>query len=69
MTEQCKLTPSRHAEDQMVERGISVREMLEAINKGVKRLIGRKILSLYKKLEVVYKLKPCHYFVITTYWR
>ncbi len=61
--------PSRHAEYQMIERGISVKEMFETINKGVKRFVGRKILALYKKIEIVYKSKPCHYFVITTYRR
>ena len=61
--------PSRHAEHQMIDRGISVKEMFETINKGVRRLVGRKILALHKKIEVVYKSKPCHYFVITTYRR
>lgn len=59
--------PSRHAEYQMIERGISVKEMLETINKGVKRFVGRKILALHKEIEVVYKSKLGHYFVITTY--
>ncbi|MBU2565066.1 MAG: DUF4258 domain-containing protein [Candidatus Thermoplasmatota archaeon] len=59
--------PSRHAEYQMIERGISVKEMLETLDKGVKRIVGRKVLSLQKKIEVVYKSKPGHYFVITTY--
>ncbi|MBU4190597.1 MAG: DUF4258 domain-containing protein [Candidatus Thermoplasmatota archaeon] len=59
--------PSRHAEYQMIEKGISVKEMLETLDKGVKRIVGRKVLSLQKKIEVVYKSKPGHYFVITTY--
>lgn len=61
--------PSRHAEHQMIERGISVKEMLETLDKGVKRIVGRKVLSLQKKIEVVYKSKPGHYFIITTYRR
>lgn len=69
MLSKCGLMPSRHVEYQMIERGISVKEMLETLDKGVKRIVGRKILALYKKIEIVYKSKPCHYFVITTYRR
>lgn len=67
MLSKCGLMPSRHAEYQMIEKGISVKEMLETLDKGVKRIVGRKVLSLQKKIEVVYKSKPGHYFVITTY--
>lgn len=67
MIGKCRLMPSRHAEYQMIERGISVKEMLETLNKGVKRLVSKKILALHKKIEVVYKSKPCHYFIITAY--
>lgn len=63
----CTFSPSKHTKDQMIYRGISKEELIEAILKGAKRLQGKKIIALYKKIEVVYVQKPCHYFVITTY--
>lgn len=60
---------SRHTKDQMVLRGISKGEIIDAVLKGAKRLRGRKIIGLYGKVEVVFLKKPCHYFIITAYWR
>jgi hypothetical protein len=65
----CEFQPSIHAKDQMVIRGISKKEATGCILKGAKRLQGKKIVALFGKLEVVFIKKPCHYFVITTYWR
>ena len=65
----CELQPSKHAKDQMVLRGISKKEILDCILKGAKRLKGAKIIGLFGNLEVVFLKKPCHYFIITTYWR
>ncbi len=53
----------------MIVRGISKKEIVDCILKGAKRLQGKKIISIYGKLEVVSMTKPCHYFVITAYWR
>lgn len=64
----CEFQPTKHAKGQMIERGISKREILEAITKGAKRRQERKIISKYRKIEVVFIQRPCHYFVITTYW-
>ena len=69
MTERCTLRPTKHAKNQMVKRGISKDEILEAILKGAKKIDGMKIVALFRKLEVVYIQKPCQYFVITPYWR
>lgn len=69
MAKRCALRPTKHAKDQMVRRGISKEEILEAILKGAKKINGRKIITLFRKLEVVYIQKPCQYFVITPYWR
>ncbi|MBU2559606.1 DUF4258 domain-containing protein [archaeon] len=65
----CEFQPSFHAKDQMVIRGVSKKEVKDCILKGAKRLQGKKIVALFGKLEVVFIQKPCHYFVITTYWR
>ncbi len=66
---QCEFQPSKHAKDQMVIRGISQKEIMDCIQKGAKKLQGKKILGVFGKLEVVFLMKPCHYFVITAYWR
>ncbi len=66
-TIRCSFNPSYHAKDQMIERGISKEELIEVIQRGAKRIYGSKIISALKKMEVVYKQQPCHYFVITLY--
>ncbi|UZE92123.1 MAG: DUF4258 domain-containing protein [Methanosarcinales archaeon] len=66
---QCEFQPSKHAKDQMVLRGISKREVLNCILKGAKRLQEKKIVGIFGKLEVVFQKRPCHYYIITTYWR
>jgi len=53
----------------MIFRGVSKKEIMDCILKGAKRLYGKKIISVFGKLEVVFFKKPCHYFVITAYWR
>ncbi|UCE37536.1 MAG: DUF4258 domain-containing protein [Thermoplasmata archaeon] len=64
---ECKIRPTRHAQDMMIERGVSKREMVETINKGAKKLRKKKIVSFHRNIEVVYKKKPCHLFIITVY--
>ncbi|ATZ61449.2 MAG: DUF4258 domain-containing protein [Methanosarcinales archaeon Met12] len=66
---QCEFQPSKHAKSQMVLRGISKREVLDCILKGAKRLQGKKVIGIFGKLEVVFWKRPCHYYIITTYWR
>ena len=57
---------SRHAREQMVERGISEREVEECIKRGAKRLQTRdKILSEYRYYAAVYKKADDTCFVIT----
>ncbi len=60
---------SRHAEDRMVERGISRTDAVEAITKGAKRMRGPKVFSQLRGIEVVYVQKPCNQLVITIYRR
>ena len=60
---------SRHAEDRMIERGISRREAVEAISKGAKRRRGHKVFSQLRGIEVVYEARPCNQLVITIYRR
>lgn len=65
----CKVRPSEHTIKRMVERGISRTEVSETVNKGAKRVSGKKIISRYGKLEAVYVQRPCNQFVITVYWK
>jgi len=57
---------SKHAREQMIERGISEREVEEGIRCGAKRLQQpNKILSEYRYYVVVYKKINNTCFVIT----
>ena len=47
---------SKHAREQMVERGISEKEISNAINRGSKRTQDGKIVAAYMYFEVVYKM-------------
>lgn len=49
----------------MVERGISEKEVEEAIRKGRKRLQDDKIISAYSYFEVAYKKINNENYVIT----
>lgn len=57
---------SKHAREQMVARGISEKEIGEAIKRGSKELQKpNKILSYYKYFCVVYKKIENDLYVIT----
>ena len=49
----------------MVERGISEKEVSNAINKGSKRTQDGKIVTAYMYFEVVYKMIGDDAYVIT----
>ncbi len=65
----CAFRPTRHMKNMMLERGLSKKEIMDAILKGAKRAKGKKITSLFKRIEVVFIKVICNYFVITSYWR
>ena len=57
---------SKHARDKMAARGISEKEVHEAIERGSKHLQNpNKIISDYKFFSVVYKKLGNNIFVIT----
>jgi hypothetical protein len=56
---------SRHARQRMILRGISGREVVEAIRKGTKRSQDGKIVAAYLYFEVVYVLRGDDILVIT----
>ena len=60
---------SKHARQRMIERGISEKEVSEAINKGIKRNQNGKIVSSYTYFEVVYKKVHDTNYVITVMLR
>ena len=56
----------KHARDQMVLRGISTKDVEDAIKRGSKELQKpNKILSYYKYFCVVYKKIKNDYYIIT----
>jgi hypothetical protein len=60
-----KLIMSRHALEQARERGISINEIKNCIQRGAKSMQGKKIIVMYMHIKVVYKkISDCN-FVIT----
>ena len=64
---QCKFRPTLHAERMIVERGISKSELVEAVLRGVKKIKNKKIIAVYRHIEVVYRKLPCEFIIITVY--
>jgi len=60
---------SNHAREKMVERGISEKEISNAINRGSKRTQDDKIVATYMYFEVVYKMIEDEAYVITVFVR
>ena len=60
---------SRHARQRMILRGISEREVRDAIRKGTKRTQDDKIGASYTYFEVVYVVRGENTFVITVQFR
>jgi len=55
----------RHAKQQARERGISINEIKICVQRGAKSLQGKKILSKYAHIQVVYKKIKENFFIIT----
>ena len=60
---------SRHARQRMILRGISEREVRDALPKGTKRTQDGKIVASYMYFEVVYVLRGENTWVITVQFR
>jgi hypothetical protein len=60
-----KLTLSRHAIEQARERGVSIEQVKNAIQRGAKFLQGDKVVADYTYIRVVYRKVKEEYFVIT----
>lgn len=56
---------SRHARQRMVLRGISRREVEEAVRLGAKSQQGDHLIAAYRYFEVVYKIRQARCIVIT----
>ncbi len=60
-----ELLMSRHALEQSRERGISINEIKETIQKGAKFRQENKIISIYRHIKIVFKKMENKFFVIT----
>jgi hypothetical protein len=60
-----KLTLSQHAIEQARERGVSIEQVKNAIQRGAKFLQSDKVVADYTYIRVVYKKIKEEYFVIT----
>ena len=60
---------SRHARQRMILRGISEREISDALRKGTKRTQDGKIVASYMYFEVVYLVRGQTIWVITVQFR
>ncbi len=59
----------RHARQRMILRGISEREVNDALRKGTKRTQDGKIVASYMYFEVVYVVRGEDVWVITVQFR
>jgi hypothetical protein len=59
----------RHAKEQLINRGFSIKEVEECIRVGSKTLQDGKIISTYRDYKVVYKKLKERYYVITIMYR
>ena len=60
-----KLLISEHALDMVRERGISINEIKETIQKGAKFMQDEKIVSDYRHIRVIFKKINERFFVIS----
>lgn len=60
-----KIKYTKHARERMIERGISEKEVVTAINKGSKSHNNKIIVSTYTYFRVVYKKVKNNIYVIT----
>ena len=60
---------SNHARQRIVERGISEKEVSDAIKSGIKRIQDGKIVASYTYFEIVYKKVHDKYYAITVMLR
>lgn len=56
---------SKHALEQARERGISVNEIKDTIQKGAKFVQDEKIVSDYRHIRIIFKKMNNKFFVIT----
>lgn len=64
-----KIKLTKHAEDQMINRGFSENELEEGIKRGEKTRQDGKIISAYKYYKIVYKKVGETYYIITIMYR
>ncbi len=69
MTVARRILYSRHARQRMILRGISEREIRDALRKGTKRTQDGKIVASYMYFEVVYLVRGQDIWVITVQFR
>ncbi len=60
-----RLVMSKHALEQARERGISLNEIKETIQKGAKFIQDGRIIAIFRHIKMVYKKFENKYFIIT----
>ena len=64
----CEVVASSHAMDEMEDEDIGQDEVRETILRGAKQVLKKgKTLSKLGGVGVMYKVKPCHWWVITAF--
>jgi len=60
-----RLVLSKHALEQARERGVSINEIKETIQKGIKFIQDGKIVADFRHIRIIYKKTEEKYFIIT----
>jgi len=64
----CEVVASSHALDEMEDEDIGQDEVRETILRGARQpLKGGKVRAKLAGVGVIYKVKPCHWWVITAF--
>ncbi len=66
---ECRFRPTLHAKHRMHGHRISRREIVAAIDRGLHRRQGGQLVSRLRRLEVVWRKRPCNQVIITAYRR
>lgn len=74
MTKRCQIRHGKHSEDKTNEWEFEKEKIEECILIGAKRierdsLLGDKIISFHKGMEVAFLKRPCNFILITVYYK
>lgn len=70
----CQIRHRKHSKKKTTEWEIEKERIEECLLMGAKRiekdsLLGDKIISIHRGLEVAFVKRPCNFIIVTVYWK